>query len=167
MEDGIHMLDWKHVWEFWPKQPANHRLHIFVKLPGEQSLLFLRTTVSDDDPFLSPSPLIVHTIMSPYLHTLLNYLQFSLNLMLSLLLIYLFFECHLCYVAPWPSIIIHSHCTILVSAILSATISASLSNESDISSGSSISGVQITLDLTAMMQLVACQTTEAHSTSLV
>ncbi|KAK2459274.1 hypothetical protein APHAL10511_008695, partial [Amanita phalloides] len=32
-EDGIQMLDWTRVSEVWPNQPADRRLHIFVKLP--------------------------------------------------------------------------------------------------------------------------------------
>jgi hypothetical protein len=33
-EDGIQMDDWMRVSSLWPKQPADGRLHIFVKLPA-------------------------------------------------------------------------------------------------------------------------------------
>jgi hypothetical protein len=56
-EEGVQELtDWAPVSYFWPAQPADDRLHIFVKLPaaGEKRLSFLFMTSSDNDAFFYP-----------------------------------------------------------------------------------------------------------------
>ncbi|KAF8695002.1 hypothetical protein AX14_001918 [Amanita brunnescens Koide BX004] len=44
-EDGIRMLDWKRISMFWPKQPADDRLHIFVRLPA--TTVQIATAIND------------------------------------------------------------------------------------------------------------------------
>ncbi|KAK2462631.1 hypothetical protein APHAL10511_005364 [Amanita phalloides] len=48
--DGVQMLDWTRVSEIWPNQPADRRLHIFVKLPHITATI--KTSSSNDSNLL-------------------------------------------------------------------------------------------------------------------
>ena len=121
------------VSQIWPNQPVDYRLHIFVRLPiiteaGEQSLLFLRTTISDDGAFFSPA---VHFNWFPTLR--------FLALILSRFRIP---RRSRCLLAPQSA-----------NAMLPppAMITSSSSNEFNASSVPAISGMQIMLDPLHMM----------------